>query len=79
MITFERYHEFYKDTMALELFNKEYDQLGWMGKEYVNDMLGGKYIEASLAMVSSVSNSNLTKRIRNRIDNINVSKINSGP
>ena len=50
MITFEGYHEFYKDTMALELFDKEYDQLGSMGKEYVNDMLGGKYIEASLAM-----------------------------
>ena len=50
MITFERYHEFYKDKMALDLFNKEYDELGHMGKEYVNDMLGGKYIEASLAM-----------------------------
>jgi hypothetical protein len=50
MITFERYHDFYKDTMALELFDKEYDELGWTGKEYVNDMLGGKYIEASLAM-----------------------------
>ena len=50
MITFERYLEFYKDTMSLELFNKEYDELGWTGKEYVNDMLGGKYIEASLAM-----------------------------
>lgn len=50
MITFERYLDFYKDQMATELFNKEYDQLGWVGKEYVNDMLGGKYIEASLAM-----------------------------
>lgn len=50
MITFERYLEFYKDTMALELFDKEYDELGWTGKEYVNDMLAGKYIEASLAM-----------------------------
>jgi len=50
MITFEKYLDFYKDKMALDLFNKEYDQLGTMGKEYVNDMLGGKYIEASLAM-----------------------------
>lgn len=50
MITFERYLDFHKDTMALELFDKEYDQLGWMGKEYVNDMLGGKYIEASLVL-----------------------------
>jgi len=48
MITFERYLEFYKDTMAIELFDKEYDELGWTGKEYVNDMLGGKYIEACL-------------------------------
>ena len=50
MITFERYLDFYKDQMATELFNKDYDELDWVGKEYVNDMLGGKYIEASLAM-----------------------------
>ena len=48
MITFEKYLDFYKDTMSLQLFDKYYDELGWTGKEYVKDMLGGKYIEACL-------------------------------